>query len=161
MKSPFQNAILQQIYISMLIIREVFAFLSFLWKTVQEVLLVRHAEHVKLFFFYVQIGMSLLGNKTLAIIFIVVHDYLSCIHFYTVKSCWFLTHSLSILIATVQLIKYLDVVSSLPLWGGSGEEDTPGLSPGSLTGIQTSVDKQEIFCQKTHLINEISSFPPS
>jgi len=37
----------------------------------------------------------------------------------------------------------------------------PGLSPDSLTGIETSVDKHEIFCQKTHLINQISSFLPS
>lgn len=57
-------------------------------------------------------------------------------------------------------MNYLDVVSLLALWGGSGEEDMPGLSPGSLTGIQTSVDKQEIFCQKIHLTNQISSFLP-
>lgn len=69
----------------------------------QEDLLIRHAEHEKNIF-YVHTVIFLLENKTVAVIFIIIHDYLSCVHFYTGKYCWFLAHSLSILIATVQLI---------------------------------------------------------
>lgn len=69
----------------------------------QDDLLIRHAEHEKTFF-YVHIGSFLLENKTLVVIFITIHDYLSCLHFDTVKYCWFVAYSLSILIATVQLI---------------------------------------------------------